>query len=161
STTELFLSAGTHQLNAFPFPGYGFAGWNINGQQLNPYLSTFDFEYSVMITPQFMPAKRVHIGSNPGGMKIIVDATTIQFPPPLPRDQLPRVNIDSACTPDYTRIPVGSPVGIAQLCVGDFDFLPGSQHKLAAPQSQTDDAGLWWVFSGFSNGLGNNSTYIP
>jgi hypothetical protein len=45
--------------------------------------------------------------------------------------------------------------------MGDFDFLPGSIHRLGAPQSQQDDAGLWWVFSGFSNGMKQNETYVP
>jgi uncharacterized protein (TIGR03437 family) len=43
--------------------------------------------------------------------------------------------------------------------VGDFDFLPGSTHILAAPPVQNDSQSRTWVFTGFSNGLGENSIY--
>jgi uncharacterized protein (TIGR03437 family) len=160
-TTEIYLSEGVHSLNAFPFPGYVFDGWMINGQQSSPYLSSFTVMSSVAIIPRFMPGKRVRFSSNPTGLKIIVDGSVIQLPPGPPRDQLPQSNIDPFCSPDYSRLPQGPPLGVTPLCIGDFDFLPGSSHRIGAPQSQTDDAGLWWVFSGFSNGLRNNDVYVP
>ena len=52
------------------------------------------------------------------------------------------------------------PVGYVPLCVGDFDFLPGSQHVIAAPPVQSGRTrGKTWVFTGFSNGLGQNAIY--
>ena len=45
------------------------------------------------------------------------------------------------------------------MCVGDFDFLPGSQHVLGAPVHAIGLRGKTWVFTGFSNGLGQNSIY--
>ena len=45
------------------------------------------------------------------------------------------------------------------MCVGDFDFIPGSTHVLGAPPLQSDFLGKTWLFTGFSNGLGQNSIY--
>jgi uncharacterized protein (TIGR03437 family) len=56
-------------------------------------------------------------------------------------------------------LPIGFPVGYVPLCVGDFDFLPGSQHVVGAPDLQTDQLGKTWVFTGFSDGLGQNGIY--
>ena len=50
-------------------------------------------------------------------------------------------------------------MGYVPLCVGDFDFLPGSQHIIGAPPIQTDAQGKTWVFAGFSNGLGQEGVY--
>jgi uncharacterized protein (TIGR03437 family) len=161
NTTDVYLAAGEHKLNAFPFPGYVFNGWMIGGHALDPYLSTFTLTGGTQIIPQFMPAKRVRFSSNPAGLKILVDGTLVPLPSGQPKDQLPSSNFSSYCTPDYSKLPVGAPSGIAPLCMGDFDFLPGSQHRIGAPQSQKDDAGLWWVFSGFSNGLKSNDIYVP
>jgi uncharacterized protein (TIGR03437 family) len=158
---DMFLTAGPHRLNAFPFPGFVFTGWSWNGQQRDAYLTEIDVQGSVQIIPQFMPAKRVRFSSNPGGLKIIVDGTVIQLPPGPPRDQLPQGNLDAFCLPDYTRLPPNPPLGLTPMCTGDFDFLPGSPHRIGAPQSQRDDTGLWWVFAGFSNGLKQNEIYIP
>lgn len=161
TTKESWLREGKHIMNAFPLPGFVFTGWMVDGGQVDPsYLSSYNVTHSVTIIPLFMPAKRVRFSSNPPGLKIVVDRTTIILPPGLPKNQLPQTNIDSACTPDYTRLPVGTPAGVVPLCTGDFDFLPGSSHQLGAPESQKDDAGNWWVFAGFSNGLKQNSTYV-
>jgi uncharacterized protein (TIGR03437 family) len=161
ATTEYFIAAGPHTLAAYPFPGYVFAGWYLNGTPRDPFVSVFTLDSSIQIIPQFMPGKRVRFTSNPTGLKIVVDGTVIQLPPGQPRDQLPAQNYDAYCAPNYAKLPVGSPVGIPPLCIGDFDFLPGSRHQVGGPQSQTDDAGLWWVFSGYTNGLKQNGVYIP
>jgi uncharacterized protein (TIGR03437 family) len=64
-----------------------------------------------------------------------------------------------ACGADYTRLPVAAPAGFTPLCYGQFDFLPGSLHTIGAPSPQLDTAGNYWVFSGWSNGLGQNAPY--
>ena len=37
--------------------------------------------------------------------------------------------------------------------------MPGSQHVIGAPDLQSDLKGKTWVFTGFSNGLGQNGIY--
>jgi uncharacterized protein (TIGR03437 family) len=46
------------------------------------------------------------------------------------------------------------------LCTGDFDFVPGTPHQVAAPTPQQDGQGNYWVFNSFGNGLAQNSTYV-
>ena len=160
-TTDLFVPAGIHTLNAFPYPGFVFTGWffNNNGQVDKSFLTSINVTTNGQIIPQFMPAKRVHFATNPLGLKVIIDRTVIQTPPKPPQNQLPSSNIDPTCSPDYSRLGPGAPPGIRALCVGDFDFLPGSSHLVGTPPTQQDDTGKWWVFSGFSNGMSNNSLY--
>ena len=45
------------------------------------------------------------------------------------------------------------------MCLGAFDFLPGSSHVIAAVSPQMDRTGKMWVFDSFSNGMGLNSVY--
>src|ERR1019366_2289699 len=59
----------------------------------------------------------------------------------------------------YTRLPPGAPTGFPVLCVGQFDFVPGSKHQIGAPTPQQDHNGQYWVFGSFSNGQGQNSGY--
>jgi uncharacterized protein (TIGR03437 family) len=159
-TTDIFMAAGQHVLNAFPYPGFVFTGWNIGGQQVTPYLTTFNVTASMQVIPLFMPGKRIHFVTNPPGLRVIVDRTLIQTPPQYSTFQLPGTNYDGQnCTPAYTRLPPGAPSGIVPLCVGDFDFLPGSLHQVGAPQTQTDEQGLYWVFTGYTNGLKQNDSY--
>jgi uncharacterized protein (TIGR03437 family) len=66
---------------------------------------------------------------------------------------------DPYCTVTFALMPIGFSVGYVPLCVGDFDFVPGSTHIIGAPPVQADSHGQTWVFAGFSNGLGQNSTY--
>ena len=56
-------------------------------------------------------------------------------------------------------IPVTPPPGITPLCLGDFDFLPGSTHTIGAAVPQMDRNGVYWVFSKFSNGLANGGVF--
>ena len=159
-TVEAYMTTGPHQLTAVPFPGYVFTGFSINGQ-VNPSSAvSFNIQGAVEVRPQFMPAKRIKLTSEPTGLKVIVDGTTVQLPPGPPRDLFPSTNFSYDCTPAYARLPVVAPAGTPPMCIGDFDFLPGSVHKFGAPQSQMDDTGLWWVFSGFSNGLKQNDSYV-
>ncbi len=151
-TTDLFLPAGQIKLNAIPYPGWVFYGWDINGFQTNASLTTYNLTVPANITPLFSIAKRVEFVTNPPGLNVLVDRTPIQTPPPGP----PSTN---GCTPDYTRLPPGAPTGFPVLCVGQFDFLPGSQHQIGAPTPQQDSTGTYWVFNAFSNGQGQNTVY--
>src|SRR5262249_43087096 len=132
---------------------------NMNGSVDHSSLTTINVTTNQQIIPQFMPAKRVHFTTNPVGLRVIVDRTVIQTPSGSPQNKLPGTNIDSSCTPDWSRLPGGAPPGISVLCIGDFDFLPGSKHLIGAQVAQQDDAFRWWVFTGFSNGIPNNTYY--
>ncbi len=159
-TTDVFLSEGPHILNAFPFPGFGFVGWMVDGGAPNVYISQFNVTSSATLIPLFMPAKRVKFRTMPVGLQVLVDRTLITTPPSQPSSLLPGTNVDAACQPDYTRIPSAAPLGFTPLCAGDFDFLPATVHQVGAPPQQMDNTGKWWVFTGFSNGLKQNDTYV-
>ncbi len=160
NTTDIWTSAGTHTLAAYPFPGWGFAGWIVDGGLPNAFLSSFTMTSSTRIIPQFLPAKRVKFRTNPLGLQVVVDHSVITTPPSAPTSLLPSTNIDSNCQPDYSRLPPNPPANVAPLCIGDFDFLPGSAHQIGAPSPQMDAAGKYWVFSAFSDGLTQNSSYV-
>lgn len=155
-----YLPAGQVILNAFPFPGYGFLGFGAAGNPASSYLYSFNMTQATALTALFSPAKRVSFRTNPLGLSVTIDQDTIQTPPSPPTSQLPSGNYSSTCTPNYATLPPGTPSGITPLCIGDFDFLPGTSHRIGAPPAQQDSTGAWWVFSVFSDGLGQNGTYV-
>ncbi len=91
-----------------------------------------------------MPAKRVQFRTKPLGLQVVVDHSVITTPPSLPPALLPTGNISPNCTPNYVAIPGAAPLGFTPLCIGDFDFLPGSVHQIAAPTPQQLD-GRWKI----------------
>ena len=153
NTTDVFLPAGAIALNAFPYAGWVFYGWNINGFEITDALASYNIIGPTNITPQFSIAKVVQFQTNPQGLSILVDRTPIQTPT---SSSQPSTN---GCSLDYTRLPPGAPSGFPPLCIGQFDFLPGSQHQIGAPTPQQDQGSNYWVFSGFNNGQGQNSVY--
>jgi uncharacterized protein (TIGR03437 family) len=154
SSTTLYLSQGTHVLNAFPYPGWIFVGWNIGGYVYHPIVS-FNVTEPTVITPLFSIAKRVNFITNPPGLRVMVDGAQINTPPTGVATAS-----DGSCSPDYDRLPPGAPSGFTPLCVGEFDFLPGSTHVIGAPTPQQDNQQGTWVFSAFNNGLTQNSNYV-
>jgi uncharacterized protein (TIGR03437 family) len=158
--TDIFLSAGPHQLNAFAFPGFVFANWYIDGNAPNSAFYSYNMTHAVTVIPNFQPAKRVQFRTNPTNLVMLVDHEPINAQPGLPSNPLPAGNSSISCTPNYASIPGNAPSGFTPLCYGDFDFLPGSAHQIGAPQSQRDIYGKLWVFSSFSDGLPQNGTYI-
>jgi uncharacterized protein (TIGR03437 family) len=159
-TADVFLAAGAHNFNAFPYPGYVFAGWMSPNSLPNSPLTQFTISSATQFTANFQPNKRVVFRSAPYGLSIYVDHTLIPTPPTPPTSVLPASSYDPYCDPDYTRLPPNAPKGFTPLCTGQFDFLPGSVHQIGAPISQQDASSKWWVFQSFSNGLGQNSNYI-
>ena len=159
-TVDVFLPAGVVTVDAFPFPGYVFAGWYVPGYPTNSYLGQVNITYAMTIAANFQPAKRVFFRSNPPGLSVYVDHTLIPLTPAPPTSVLPASSYDPYCDPNYTRLPPNAPLWYTPLCTGQFDFLPGSVHVLAAPVSQQDKAAKYWVFKNFSNGLGQNSNYV-
>ncbi len=161
TNTSIFLPAGTLALNAFAFPGFVFVNWYINGNAPTSAFYTYNLTGPVTITPNFQPAKRVSFRTNPPNLNLIVDHEAINPQPGVPPNPVPAINFSAGCNPNYAAIPGGAPSGFTPLCIGDFDWLPGSPHQIGAPQSQMDIYGNWWVFSSFTDGLPNNGTYVP
>ena len=129
-----------------------FYGFVVNG--LTPaYLSTVNVTTPINIMPEFSVAKRVDFLTNPLGLQVLVDGGAINTP------RRPAGVHGVTCAPDYSRLPPNAPAGFTPLCFGQFDFLPGSVHHIGAPTPQHDNAGNYWVFSSFNNGLGQNATY--
>ena len=84
----------------------------------------------------------------------------VRATPSLTTPTIPSAN-GATCNPVYNLLPPTPPVGFPALCYGDFDFLPGSQHSIGANSPQTDQTGNYWVFEGFTNGIGQNGIYVP
>ncbi|HEY2846024.1 MAG TPA: hypothetical protein VGJ09_20345 [Bryobacteraceae bacterium] len=155
AASTAWVSPGPVNLAAAPFPGFIFTNWLINGNVVN----TASFEYNVVIpasiTPIFIKAKRARFRSSPLGLSLLVDHQLVK-PGPLLNGPY---SGDPYCPIDYSLLSVNFPVGYVPLCVGDFDYLPGTQHVLGAPDPQIDAQGMPWIFSGFSNGLGQGGIY--
>lgn len=156
----MYVPAGEVKLNAFPFPGYAFEGFSSGGNPPSPALSEINQTTPLQITVLFVPAKRVTFVTNPPGLLVTVDQTTIQTIPPSPTSIQETVNTSPACTPNSAALPPSPTYTGMILCAGSFDFLPDSKHIIGAPQAQQDNQGNWWVFNGFSDGLGQNGTYV-
>ncbi len=158
-STVLFIPAGPVTLNAFPFPGYGFVGFEYGGNPPNPYLYNYNLTVpGSAVYAVFSPAKRVSFRTNPLALEVTVDSVVLNTPPALPTSIPEPNNVSNNCTPNYDAIPPNTVVGITPLCIGDFDFLPGSTHKIGAPPAQQDSNGAWWVFNAFTDSQGKSLT---
>ena len=146
---------GPLNLSAAAFPGFIFSNWQINGNIINTQSFTYDVVIPANITPVFIKAKRARFRSNPLGLSLTVDHQVVK-PGPLLNGPY---SGDPYCPIDYSLLSVNFPVGYVPLCVGDFDYLPGTQHVLGAPEVQYDANGIPWIFTGFSNGLGQGGIY--
>jgi uncharacterized protein (TIGR03437 family) len=152
TSQTLFLPAGPIPLLAFPYPGWVFYGWQINGSFTVPSTSNYNLVGPVTITPLFSIAKRVHFMTNPPGLTVLVDRTLSQTPfTPSPNG--------AVCPNASSQLSGLAPPGFAQLCTGDFDFLPYSVHTIGANTPQQDQQGNYWVFQGYTNGIGQNGSY--
>jgi uncharacterized protein (TIGR03437 family) len=154
TTTAAFVPAGTIPLVEFPFPGWVFYGWAINNTIRTTQVGSYNMTGPTTFQPLFSIAKRVHFMTNPPQLNVLVDRTQSQTP------AVPSAN-GATCNPPYNQLPPAPPVGFPALCLGDFDFLPGSSHTIGANTPQTDSTGNYWVFEGFTNGIGQNGTYVP
>jgi len=156
ATTTTFQGSGTVTLAEDPFPGWVFYGWQINNTFIPGNVGTYTLTGPSTLTPFFSVAKRVNFMTSPPGLTVLVDRATTQTP------LYPPAN-GATCTPnpEYNLLPPAPPPGFPALCIGSFDLLPGSSHVIGANTPQQDQVGHYWVFEGFSNGLGQNGTYIP
>jgi len=153
STTQaVFLPAGPIPLIAYPYPGWVFYGWQINNNFTLASNGSYTLTGPATITPLFSIAKRVHFMTNPPGLNVLVDRSPSQTPlTPSPNT--------ATCPMTSIQLSGLAPAGFAQLCTGDFDFLPGSLHSIGANTPQQDQVGNYWVFEGYSNGIGQNGNY--
>lgn len=149
SETEYTAAGSTVVLNAYPYPGFAFAGWSINGAGPTPFLTSVQINTPTNITPLFVPAKRVSFMTSPPGLQVLVDHT------PAPT----RTVNDAPACPLNETLPVAVQLGFPALCYGDFDFVPGSTHFISGVSPQRDNTGNWWVFSDWSNGQAQNGLY--
>ena len=150
SSAVVFVQMGsTVPLNAYPYPGFVFTGWSINGAIPTPFLTSIPVNSSVDVAPIFVPAKRVSFLTSPLGLQVLVDHT------PVPT----RTVSDLPNCPNNETVPIPVQLGFPAMCFGDFDFLPGSSHFVSGVTPQMDHTGKWWIFNGWSNGLLQNSIY--
>ncbi len=156
SSGDIWATPGGLAVNAYPYPGFVFTGWNINGQVYDSYLTTYTLNGPVTMQPMFAPAKRVRFSTSPLGMKLLIDRTQTPTASTESRDYLGPTY--SPCQLTLTLQPQ-APITVPSLCFGDFDFLPGSKHVVGAVTPQLDSVGKYWVFDKFSNGLTANSVY--
>ncbi len=180
STWEWVAAGATMTLNAFPYPGKAFVGFEIAAGPTE-FIASLTVDGPKTIKAKFTDARRVYIDSLPvKGLKVVVDRTPMYtrgdkcFPdwtstysaltgaaPPVPPDYPYPVNIPPSSFPDA---PVGPYAYCTQipLCNGELDLQAGTPHIFAAPASQADSMGNLWVFDhwDFGNGQtgGLNST---
>ncbi len=152
TTTSLFMPAGQVSLVQYPYPGWVFYGWLIGSYNYGN-ISTFNLIGPTTFTPQYSIAKRINFMTNPPGYTVLVDRTLAQTP------LLPASN-GATCNPSQNLLPPLPPPGFPALCIGSYDFLPGSTHTVGATTPQQDVSGNYWVFEGYTNGLGQNANYV-
>ena len=152
SSTTIFLPAGQISLVEYSYPGWVFYGWWINSH-LYTSLGSWNLTGPAQFTPEFSIAKRINFMTNPAGLEVLVDRTLGQTP------LVPASN-GATCNPSTNLLPPLPPPGFPALCIGSYDLLPGSTHTVGAPTPQTDARGNYWVFEGYSNGLGQDANYV-
>ncbi|MFN7919069.1 MAG: hypothetical protein U0Q16_03175 [Bryobacteraceae bacterium] len=146
NNTIVWITEGTFNLQAVPYPGYVFLGWLADTRPSDAFLRTFTVTGPLVLVPRFAPAKRVNFRTIPAGLYIRLD-----------REEVRTTEIEP-CEPN-NLLPVAAPPGIKQPCIGEFDLIPGSSHVVGAPSPQTDKFGKVWVFDGYTNGFQNNSVF--
>ncbi|MBI3280041.1 MAG: hypothetical protein HYZ57_09395 [Acidobacteria bacterium] len=145
---EIWLTSGPLTLNAFPYPGFVFTGWNVLSGAGSSFLSTSNMSIhgGVTLTPIFAPGKRVTFLTEPRGLQVLIDRTPTPTSP------------NSPCSPAAILPPL-PPSPQRGICPGEFDFAEGSKHVLGAPSPQTDSTGVSWIFDSWSAGGGQNTDY--
>ena len=106
-STVLYVSAGQQNLNAFPFPGYAFEGFQSGGNPPSPSLSQVNQITPLQISVIFTPAKRVTFQTSPGGLAVNVDQTTINTAPPSPTSVQQTINSSPLVSPELYRAATG------------------------------------------------------
>lgn len=150
SSVVTFVNAGSSvSLNAYPYPGFAFVGWSINGARPTTFLTTVSVNNPTTIAPQFEPAELVSFLTSPPGLQVIVDHTTVNT----------RTVNDVPNCPNNETLPIVPALGFPSICFGDFYFAPGSAHYISGVTPQRDASGNWWVFNQWSNGQPQDSLF--
>jgi len=145
-----FITAGTAvTLNAIPFPGFVFTGWNFNSGPSSAYLTSITINGPTTIAPVFAPGKLVHFLTSPLGMQVMVDHTTV----------LTRTSADVTTCPNNQFLSVAPQFGVPPECQGDFYFADGSTHVVSGPSPQLDNTGHYWVFDSFTSNVSSAGVY--
>ena len=147
SNGTTWLGEGLVQVNAYPFPGFVFLGWAVNGTSTNGFLRQVNINQPINLVALFSPAKRLVMRTSPELLRVRVD-----------RVESLTAGGDGPCSFFGQQLPYVNPT-IRPLCVGEYDLGPNSRHIVGAPSPQVDKIGKLWVFDKFSNGLGNDSLY--
>jgi len=134
-------------LNAFPYPGFVFTGWSINGATQTAFLTSLTITGPVNIAATFIPGKEVQFLTSPPGLQLMIDHT----------QEPTRSTSDPTTCPLNEIQPTNPALGFPPVCYGDFYFAPGSTHFITGVSPQLDSKGKYWVFNNFSNGQGPNS----
>jgi uncharacterized protein (TIGR03437 family) len=149
ASTTVYLPAGNVSLNAYPYPGFVFTGWSLNFGANDSSLRSFVLNGPASIAPHFTPGKRVKFITQPLGLHVLVDRTDTPTADVLP------------CPPNQqqTSVVPGLTGNQTALCIGEFDFEPGSKHLIGANSPQLDKNGIAWIFDSWSIGGGQNTVY--
>ncbi len=160
SNADFFLPVGNYRVNAFPYPGWVFTGWYVNGQSYPSYLSQISILGPVTVAPVFQLGHRVQFVTDPPGLQVLIDRTPTPTSSADTVDNIyqPGRNVPP-CSPG-ANLPPQAPAGTPNLCLGEFDFLPGSQHTIGGVTPQIDRSGKYWVFNKFSNNMAQNTIYV-
>ncbi len=150
SSVAAFVTAGSNvTLNAYPYPGFAFEGWSINGATPTSFLTAITVNGPTTIVPQFEPAELVSFLTSPLGLQVLIDHNTVNT----------RTVNDVPNCPNNETIPVVPLLGFPSVCFGDFYYAPGSTHYISGVTPQRDLSGNWWVFNQWSNGQPQNSLF--
>ncbi len=142
-----FWSSGASlQLAAFPYPGFVFLGWKVEGVEVESAVRQTSITGNSVVYARFSAAKRVKFRTDPMGLKLRID-----------REEVRTTEFEPCEANNY--LPIRPPVSIPLSCIGEFDFTPGSRHVLGAVSPQIDKSGRAWVFDSYSNGVALDSVY--
>jgi uncharacterized protein (TIGR03437 family) len=157
----------TVALNAVAYPGYAFERWELPPGPNGPFTSSLIITRPTTIRAYFVEARRIYFETAPvRGLQLVID-----------RNYLPTKRHDQDCLPVGTPplwppwlgpttnpgnppppfTPVVDPARLCRhipLCNGELDWIPGTEHVLAAPPSQQDAMGNIWVFDRWDLGNG-------
>lgn len=80
-TTDIYVNAGSVvTLQAVPNPGYVFNGWYGGTGSSQAFLTSFTLNGPTVVAPQFLRAVVVTLTTNPPGLQILADRTTVTTP---------------------------------------------------------------------------------
>jgi len=147
---DLWQVAGLFQMNAFAYPRSSFLGWSLNNAPLQPTpAGQFNLLGPTTVYAHLTSAKRVKFRTDPAGLYVRVNRTEV------------RTTASEPCEANnYQPLPEGAgTLAVRRLCVGEFDFAPGSRVFVVGVSPQIDRFGKSWVLHRFSSGAAADWVY--